>query len=185
MVGQFYCLLEVCVPECHIPGTGFFSKNLGNFPFRAFGKRMFPVPTQYRHTGDIVSGSICMFNLIQPQLSCRHTLIPQPGKCSAREPIGWNLNDCCISVFDFSRKSKHPMTSIICFFGLLLSCGLSAHSTLSGLRFTKLLYHIIVIIVLFTYDLHSTLSPFYIYQLYMLYRSLDHTKHIDNVCPFS
>ena len=32
-------------------------KNLGNFPSRAFGNILFPVPTQYRHSGLAVSRS--------------------------------------------------------------------------------------------------------------------------------
>ena len=43
--------LEVCIPECHFLGTGFFPKNLGNFLSRAFGNILFPVPTQYQHSG--------------------------------------------------------------------------------------------------------------------------------------
>ena len=31
--------IEVCVPKCHFPGTGFFPKNSGNFP----------VPTNWEH----------------------------------------------------------------------------------------------------------------------------------------
>ena len=38
-------VLEVCVPECHFPGTRFLPKNLGNFPSRAFRNILFPVPT--------------------------------------------------------------------------------------------------------------------------------------------
>ena len=50
-------MVEVCAPECNFPETGYFPKNPGNFPSRAFGNILFPVPTQNWHSGLAVSQS--------------------------------------------------------------------------------------------------------------------------------
>ena len=36
--------LEVCVPECHFPGTGFFPKKSGKFPVPSIREHPLPSP---------------------------------------------------------------------------------------------------------------------------------------------
>ena len=43
--------LEICLPECHFPGTAFFPKKSRKFLSRAFGNSLFLVPTKYQHSG--------------------------------------------------------------------------------------------------------------------------------------
>ena len=56
-------ILEVCVPECHFPGTGFFPKNPGNIPSRTLETSHFPsrlIPTHSRLMNTTFS-RLCIF----------------------------------------------------------------------------------------------------------------------------
>ena len=44
--GGVQYVIEVCVPECHFPGTVNSRKMLGKVASRTFGNILFPVPSQ-------------------------------------------------------------------------------------------------------------------------------------------
>ena len=38
-----YIQIEVCVPECHFPGTGYFPKKFGKFPVPSIREHHLPM----------------------------------------------------------------------------------------------------------------------------------------------
>ena len=49
--------VEVCVPECHFPGTGFFPKKFRKFPVPSIREHLLPGPGSLFFINNLVNGT--------------------------------------------------------------------------------------------------------------------------------
>ena len=101
--------LEVCVPECHFPGTRFFPKNPGNFQSWAF-----------RTSSSRSQLSTCIRNWLLPILfqAGKHSGIPERFRIKINNPDFPEQRDHKEVVLSRSRQFGNcpPVTSNFVFF---------------------------------------------------------------------